>query len=145
MALEQTLSIIKPDAVGKNLIGEIYTRIEKRGFRIVAAKMILLSREKAGEFYAEHRGRPYYEPLVEFMTSGPIMVQVLEGEDIVSRYRELMGTTNSPEAAPGTIRRDLGADNRRNAVHGSDSPANARREITFFFNQDEVYSHQKMN
>lgn len=138
MPVERTLSIIKPDAVGKNVIGEIYSRIEAIGLQIIAAKMLRLSRKDAEEFYAEHTGRPYFEGLVEFMISGPVMVQVLEGDGAIIRYRELMGPTNSPDAAPGTLRRDFGENNRRNAAHGSDSTASAAREIAFFFKDDEI-------
>ncbi|HPI14094.1 MAG TPA: nucleoside-diphosphate kinase [Spirochaetota bacterium] len=139
MPRERTLSIVKPDAVGKNLIGEIYARFEKNGLRIAAARMLRLSRDDARRFYAEHEGQPYYEPLIDFMTSGPILAQVLEGDDAINKNREIMGKTNSPEAAPGTIRRDYGENNRRNAVHGSDSPKSAEREIAFFFGPEEVF------
>ncbi|MDI9425369.1 MAG: nucleoside-diphosphate kinase [Spirochaetota bacterium] len=139
MPRERTLSIVKPDAVGKNLIGEIYARFEKNGLRIAAARMLRLSRDDARRFYAEHEGQPYYEPLIDFMTSGPILAQVLEGDDAINKNREIMGKTNSPEADPGTIRRDYGENNRRNAVHGSDSPKSAEREIAFFFGPEEVF------
>lgn len=138
MAVERTLSIIKPDAIAKNVIGEIYSRFEKAGLRIVAAKMLHLSRERAGEFYAVHRERPFYGDLVEFMTSGPVMVQVLEGDDAIARHREVMGATNPAEAAPGTIRADFATTIDENAVHGSDGPDTARVEVGFFFGADEI-------
>jgi nucleoside-diphosphate kinase len=131
--------MIKPDAVGRNIIGEIYSRFEKNGLRIAAARMLRLSVDDARRFYAEHQGQPYFEPLIEFMTSGPILAQVLEGDDAIAKNREIMGKTNSPEAAPGTIRRDFGENNRRNAVHGSDSVQSAEREIAFFFKPEEVF------
>ena len=133
MAVERTLSIIKPDAVAKNLIGEIYGRFESAGLRIVAARMFHLTEEQAGGFYAVHRERPFYKDLVDFMTSGPVMVQVLEGEDAISKNRELMGATNPQEAAPGTIRADFAKTVDENAVHGSDGPDTARMEIDYFF------------
>lgn len=138
MAVERTLSIIKPDAVAKNVIGEIYTRFEKAGLKIVAAKMMHLDEEKAGGFYAEHKERPFYKDLVAFMTSGPIVVQVLEGENAIALNRELMGATNPQEAAAGTIRADFASTIDANAVHGSDSPASAEREVAYFFNDEEV-------
>lgn len=138
MAVERTLSIVKPDAVGKNVIGEIYTRFEKAGLQVVAAKMLRLSDEVAGGFYAEHRERPFFADLVSFMTSGPIMVQVLEGEDAIAKNRELMGATNPKEAAAGTIRADFAETIDANAVHGSDSPASAAREIAYFFAASEI-------
>ena len=143
MAIEQTLSIIKPDAVGKNLIGNIYTRFEENGLRIVAAKMLRLSRTQAEKFYAIHREQPFYSQLVEFMISGPVMVQVLEGEDAITKNRQLMGATNPKLAAPGTIRHDLAYDSGsegtlENAVHGSDSQENAALEINFFFRPEEI-------
>jgi nucleoside-diphosphate kinase len=133
MALERTISIIKPDAVAKNVIGDIYNRFEKAGLRIVAARMLHLTREQAGEFYAVHKERPFYNDLVDFMTSGPVMVQVLEGEDAIAQNRELMGATNPQEAAPGTIRADHAKTVDENAVHGSDGPDTAAVEIAFFF------------
>ena len=133
MAIEQTISIIKPDAVAKNVIGEIYNRFEKAGLQIVAARMEHLSAEKAGEFYAIHKDRPFYNDLVAFMTSGPVMVQVLEGEDAIAKNREVMGATNPAEAAPGTIRADFAKTLDENAVHGSDGPDTAKAEIEFFF------------
>ncbi|MFP4294612.1 MAG: nucleoside-diphosphate kinase [Halothiobacillaceae bacterium] len=138
MAVERTLSIIKPDAVAKNVIGQIYTRFENAGLQIVAARMIYLSREQAEGFYAVHRERPFFGELVDFMISGPVMVQCLEGEDAVARNRELMGATNPKEAAPGTIRADFAESIDANAVHGSDSLENARAEIDFFFKAEEI-------
>ncbi len=133
MAIERTLSIIKPDAVAKNVIGKIYTRFEDAGLRIVAARMLHLTREQAGEFYAVHKERPFYNDLVDFMTSGPVMVQVLEGENAIAKNREVMGATNPKEAAPGTIRADFAETVDENAVHGSDAPETAAVEIAFFF------------
>jgi len=138
MAVERTLSIVKPDAVGKNLVGEIYARFERNGLRIVAARMLRLSEAVAGGFYAEHAERPFYPALIEFMTSGPVMVQVLEGEDAIARNRELMGATDPREAAAGTIRADFAATIDANAVHGSDSAASAAREIAYFFAASEI-------
>ena len=138
MAIERTLSIIKPDAVAKNVIGEIYSRFEKAGLRIVAARMLRLSEATAGGFYAEHRGRGFFPALIEFMTSGPVVVQVLEGANAVARNRELMGATNPKEAAPGTIRADFAQTIDANAVHGSDSPQSAAREIAYFFAASEL-------
>lgn len=140
MAVERTLSIIKPDAVARNLIGEIMSRFEKNGLKIVAARLIRLSDEQAGGFYAEHQARPFYQDLVSYMTSGPVVVQVLEGDDAVALNRRLMGATNPREAAPGTIRADFAESVEANAVHGSDSPASAAREIAFFFAPDEIHS-----
>ena len=133
MALERTLSIIKPDAVAKNVVGQIYARFENAGLKIVAAKMQQLSKQDAEGFYAVHRERPFYNALVNFMVSGPVMVQVLEGEHAVARNRELMGATNPKEAAAGTIRADFADSIDANAVHGSDSLENAATEIAFFF------------
>lgn len=138
MAVERTISIIKPDAVAKNVIGKIYSRFEKAGLQIVAAKMLHLSKEQAGEFYAVHKERPFYGELIEYMTSGPIMVQVLEGEDAIARNREVMGATNPKEAAPDTIRAVFANDITENAVHGSDGPETAAAEISFFFGDDGV-------
>ncbi|MDZ7802780.1 nucleoside-diphosphate kinase [Thiohalophilus sp.] len=138
MAVERTLSIIKPDAVAKNVIGEIYSRFEKAGLQVVAARMLHLSQEQAGEFYAVHKERPFYNELVEFMTSGPVMVQVLEGEEAIAKNREVMGATNPQEAAPGTIRADFARTVDENAVHGSDAPQTAKAEIAFFFKDDEI-------
>lgn len=138
MAIERTISIIKPDAVAKNVIGEIYARFEKAGLKIVAARMEHLTVEKAGEFYAVHKQRPFYNDLISFMTSGPVMVQVLEGEDAIAKNREVMGATNPADAAAGTIRADFAQTLDENAVHGSDSPDTARVEIAFFFGDDGV-------
>lgn len=138
MAVERTLSIVKPDAVGNNVIGEIYTRFEKAGLKIVAAKMLRLSDVVAGGFYAEHKERPFYADLVAFMTSGPVVVQVLEGEGAIARNRDLMGATNPKEAAAGTIRADFAQSIDANAVHGSDSPESAAREIAYFFAASEI-------
>ena len=138
MAVERTLSIIKPDAVAKNAIGAIYARFEEAGLKIVAARMILLSYAQAGGFYAEHAERPFFKDLVAFMTSGPVMVQVLEGEGAVAKNRELMGATNPKEAAPGTIRADFAESIDANAVHGSDSTTSAAREVAYFFSALDV-------
>ena len=138
MAMERTISIIKPDAVAKNVIGEIYSRFEKAGLQIVAARMEHLSAEKAGEFYAVHRERPFYNDLIEFMTSGPVIVQVLEGEDAINRHRDVMGATNPAEAAVGTIRADFAQTLDENAVHGSDGPDTAKSEIEFFFGSEGI-------
>lgn len=138
MAIERTFSIVKPDAVAKNVIGEIYSRFERAGLRIVAAKMIHLSREKAEGFYAEHKERPFFGALVDFMTSGPVMVQVLEGENAIKANREIMGATNPAEALRGTIRADYAVSVDENAAHGSDSPESAEREISYFFSADEI-------
>ena len=138
MAIERTISIVKPDAVGKNVIGKIYSRFEDNGLRIVAAKMKHLSVREAQEFYAVHKERPFYDSLVAFMTSGPVMIQVLEGENAVAKTRELMGATNPAEAAPGTIRADFAESLSVNAVHGSDSLENAAIEIAYFFSQSEI-------
>lgn len=140
MANEQTFSIVKPDAVGKNVIGQILSRFENAGLSIVAAKMIHMTEQQAGEFYAEHKERPFFGELVAFMTSGPILVQVLAGENAVALNRELMGATNPKEAAPGTIRADFAEEVSANAVHGSDSPESAAREIGIFFTADEIHS-----
>jgi nucleoside-diphosphate kinase len=133
MATERTFSIIKPDAVAKNHIGDIYQRFEQGGLRIIAARMLHLSREQASAFYAVHQARPFFGELVDFMTSGPIMVQVLEGENAIARNRELMGATDPAKAAPGTIRADFAQEVTENAVHGSDGPDTAAVEIAFFF------------
>ncbi|TAL04787.1 MAG: nucleoside-diphosphate kinase [Porticoccaceae bacterium] len=140
MSIERTLSIIKPDAVAKNVIGEIVGRFERAGLRVVAARMLRLSTEQAEGFYAEHRERPFFGDLVAFMTSGPVVVQVLEGRDAIARNRELMGATNPREAAAGTIRADFAESIDANAVHGSDSPASAQREIAYFFTGGEIYA-----
>ena len=138
MAVERTLSIIKPDAVAKNIIGKIYSRFEGNGLKIVAAKMKHLTREEAEGFYAVHKERPFFADLVKFMTSGPVMIQVLEGENAVAKNRELMGATNPKEAAPGTIRADFAFSIDANAVHGSDSLANAAIEVAYFFGEQEI-------
>ena len=138
MTTERTLSIIKPDAVAKNVIGEIYSRFEQAGLRIVAAKMKQLSREDAEGFYAVHKERPFFNDLVEFMISGPVMIQVLEGEGAIAKNREVMGATNPKEAAPGTIRADFADSIDANAVHGYDAPETARQEIAYFFEQNEL-------
>ena len=140
MAIERTLSVIKPDSVAKNIIGKIYSRFEKAGLKIVAAKLLQLNDESAGGFYAEHKGKPFYDDLIEFMTSGPVMVQVLEGENAVARNRDLMGATNPAEAEPGTIRADFANSIDANAVHGSDSTTSAEREVNYFFNDAEICS-----
>jgi len=136
MSIERTISIIKPDAVAKNVIGEIYTRFEQTGLKIIAARMMHLSKEQAGEFYAVHKERPFYGELIDYMTSGPIMVQVLEGENAIAKNREVMGATNPKEAAAGTIRADFATDITENAVHGSDAAETAATEIAFFFGDD---------
>ena len=138
MAVERTLSIIKPDAVAKNIIGKIYSRFESNGLKIVAAKMKHLTREEAEGFYAVHKERPFFADLVKFMTSGPVMIQVLEGENAVAKNRELMGATNPKEAAPGTIRADFASSIDANAVHGSDSLSNAAIEVAYFFGEQEI-------
>jgi nucleoside-diphosphate kinase len=139
MAVERTLSIIKPDAVAKNAIGEIYARFERAGLKIVAARMTWLSEREAEGFYAVHRERPFFRDLVKFMISGPVMVQVLEGENAIARNRELMGATDPKKAAPGTIRADFADSIDANAVHGSDGPDTARAEIAYFFPTANVY------
>ncbi|MGB5064845.1 MAG: nucleoside-diphosphate kinase [Candidatus Competibacter sp.] len=136
MAVERTLSIIKPDAIARNLIGAIISRFEDRGLRVVAARMLHLSHEQAEQFYAIHRERAFYPDLVAYMTSGPVMVQVLEGENAIARNREIMGATDPKKAAPGTLRADFAEDMTQNAVHGSDAPETAEVEIAFFFGQD---------
>lgn len=138
MAVERTLSIIKPDAVAKNVIGQIYSRFESAGLKIVAAKLVSLSKAQAEGFYAEHSARPFFVGLVEFMTSGPVMIQVLEGENAVLKNRELMGATNPKDAAPGTIRADFADSIDANAVHGSDSTTSAAREVAYFFASSEI-------
>lgn len=138
MAVERTFSIVKPDAVAKNIVGKIYSRFESNGLKVVAAKMLHMDEAKAGGFYAEHKERPFYGELVEFMTSGPVFVQVLEGENAVAKNRELMGATNPDEADEGTIRKDFAESMGRNAVHGSDSAASAAREIAYFFADSEL-------
>jgi nucleoside-diphosphate kinase len=140
VAVERTLSIVKPDAVAKNVIGEIYSRFEKGGLKIVAARMKHLDRAEAENFYSVHRARPFFRDLVAFMTSGPVMIQVLEGENAIARNRELMGATNPKEAAPGTIRADFAQSIDANAVHGSDALQTAAFEIACFFSEDEICS-----
>ncbi len=140
MAIERTLSIIKPDAVAKNVIGEIYSRFEKGGLKIVASRMIHLSRAEAEAFYGVHRERPFFKDLVDFMIYGPVMVQVLEGENAIVKNRDLMGATDPKKAAPGTIRADFADSIDANAVHGSDGPDTARQEIAFFFPALAIYS-----
>ena len=140
MAIERTLSIIKPDAVAKNVIGKIYSRFETNGLKVVAAKMAWLSAREAGEFYAVHKERPFFGDLVDFMTSGPVMVQVLEGENAIVKNRDLMGATDPKKAAPGTIRADFADSIDANAVHGSDAPETAKAEIAFFFPEMNIYS-----
>lgn len=138
MGIERTLSIVKPDAVGKNVIGEIYSRFENAGLKIVAAKMLHMDDDKAGGFYAEHKERPFYNDLVAFMTSGPVMVQVLEGENAIAKNRQIMGATNPQEAEAGTIRADFASSIDANAVHGSDAPESAAREVSYFFDAAEI-------
>ncbi|MFT6408977.1 MAG: nucleoside-diphosphate kinase [Arenicella sp.] len=138
MAIERTLSIIKPDAVAKNVIGEIYSRFEKAGLQVVASRMMHLSDEQAGEFYAVHKERPFYADLVSFMTSGPVQVTALEGENAIAAHRDVMGATNPADAAPGTIRADFASSIDENACHGSDAPETAAQEIEFFFGSDGV-------
>ena len=143
MAKQQTLSIIKPDAVGKNNIGGIIARLEKNGLQIVAAKMVHLSKEEAEGFYAVHNQRPFFNDLVKFMTSGPVMVMVLQGENAVAKNREVMGATNPKDAASGTIRADFAANIEENAVHGSDSEDNAKIEIAYFFKNNEILNRTR--
>lgn len=140
MAVERTLSIIKPDAVAKNAIGAIYARFEKAGLKVVAARMAWLSRAEAEGFYAVHKARPFFKDLVEFMTSGPVMIQVLEGPGAIAKNRDLMGATDPKKAAPGTIRADFASSIDANAVHGSDAPETAAIEIAYFFPASQVYS-----
>ncbi len=139
MAFERTLSIIKPDAVAKNLIGVIDTRLENTGLRIVGAKMLHLAKQQAEGFYAVHKEQPFFNDLVKFMTSGAILVQVLEGEDAIAKNRDVMGATDPSQAAPGTIRAEFAENVERNAVHGSDAPETAKTEIAFFFSEGEIY------
>jgi nucleoside-diphosphate kinase len=140
VGVERTLSIVKPDAVARNVIGEIYSRFERAGLKVVAARMKHLTRADAERFYAVHRERPFFKDLVAFMTSGPVMIQVLEGENAIALNRELMGATNPQQAAPGTIRADFARSIEANAVHGSDAPETAKVEIACFFSDDEIYS-----
>ncbi len=140
MAVERTLSIIKPDAVARNVVGQIYARFEGAGLKVIAARMMHLSREQAGAFYAVHKERPFFADLVAFMTSGPVMIQVLEGEDAIRKNRDLMGATDPKKAAPGTIRADFADSIDANAVHGSDGADTARAEVAFFFAALDVHS-----
>lgn len=140
MAVERTLSIIKPDAVAKNVIGQIYARFESAGLKVIGARMMYLSREQAEGFYAVHRERPFFGDLVKFMTSGPVMIQVLEGESAIQKNRDLMGATDPKKAAPGTIRADFAASIDANAVHGSDGPQTSATEIAYFFSSLDVHS-----
>ena len=140
MAIEKTLSIIKPDAVGKNLIGKIITRFEENGLYLVAGKLVHLTDDMASGFYAEHDGKPFFHDLKKFMTSGPVFIQILEGENAVQKNRDLMGSTNPQEANPGTIRADFANSIDANAVHGSDSLESAKREIEYFFSSEEILS-----
>lgn len=140
MAIERTLSIIKPDAVKKNVIGKIYSRFEDNGLKIIASKLVWLSAQEAGQFYAVHKERPFYKDLVDFMTSGPVAVQILEGENAIAKNRELMGATDPKKAAPGTIRADFAESIDANAVHGSDGPDTAAVETAFFFPGLNIYS-----
>jgi len=143
MAIERTLSIIKPDAVVKNIVGEIFARFEKSGLQIVAVKMIRLTTDTAGGFYSEHADKPFYSALVEYMCSGPVCVQVLEGENAVQVNRALMGATDPSQADPGTIRADFASSVDANAVHGSDSPESAAREIAYFFTTNELFDRSR--
>jgi len=140
MSIERTFSIVKPDAVRRNLIGKIYDRFETGGLRIIASRMMQLTRAQAQEFYAVHRERPFYDDLVEYMISGPVVVQVLEGENAIARNREIMGATNPADAAPGTIRADFAESVEANAVHGSNAPETASQEISFFFEESDLCS-----
>ncbi|MEJ2044260.1 MAG: nucleoside-diphosphate kinase [Reinekea sp.] len=140
MAIERTFSIVKPDAISRDLIGAIYGRFEAAGLKIIASKMIYMTKEQAEGFYAEHKERPFFPELVEFMTSGPVMVQVLEGENAIVKNREIMGATNPADAAAGTLRHDYAEGLDRNSVHGSDAPASAAREIAYFFEESEIFS-----
>ena len=137
--MEKTLSIIKPDAVAKNVLGKILDRFESAGLKIIAIKMLHLDKDMAEGFYAEHKGKPFFDKLINFMTSGPVVVQVLSGENAIKANRELMGSTNPEEAAQGTIRSDFAESIDANAVHGSDSPESAEREISYFFNESEIF------
>ncbi|GHC14396.1 nucleoside diphosphate kinase [Kushneria pakistanensis] len=138
MAQERTLSIIKPDAVAKNAVGDIISRFEKAGLQVVACKMVNLSKDKAEGFYAEHSERPFFNDLVSFMTSGPVVVQVLEGDNAIAKNRELMGATDPKKAEAGTIRADFATSIDANAVHGSDAPESAQREVAYFFSDEEI-------
>jgi nucleoside-diphosphate kinase len=143
MAIERTFSIIKPDAVAKNVIGQIVARFEQAGLRVVASRMIHMTREQAGQFYAVHKDRPFYKDLCAYMSSGPVVVQVLEGENAVAKNREIMGATDPKKAAAGTIRADFAASIEANAVHGSDAPETARQEIAFFFSGSDICPRAK--
>lgn len=138
--MQKTFSIIKPDAVKRNLVGQILSRLEASGLKVVASKMLHLSVEKAGGFYAEHKGKPFYDTLVTNMTAGPIIVQVLQAEDAVALNRKIMGATNPEQAEEGTIRKDFAVSMQKNSVHGSDSPESASREISYFFTDDEIFA-----
>jgi nucleoside-diphosphate kinase len=138
MAIERTLSIIKPDATERNLTGQIIARLEAAGLHVIAQKRVWWRKKDAKEFYAVHKGQPYYKDLLTFMTSGPIVVQVLEGENAIARNREVMGATNPVDAAPGTIRKDFGVNHQKNSVHGSDTPENAKKEIGMCFKKSEI-------
>lgn len=140
MARERTLSIIKPGAVARNITGKVNTKIEDSGLSIVASKMLRMSKVQAGDFYEMHKGKPFYDDLIEFMTSGPVIVQVLEGEDAIAKYRSVMGATQYGEAEPGTIRAEFATSTQKNVVHGADSKKNAKREIKFFFAEHEIFS-----
>ncbi len=140
MAIERTLSIIKPDGVAKNIIGEVIRRFESNGLRIAAMKMLQISKSECGRFYSVHKDKPFYSSLIDFMSSGPIVVMVLEGENAIQKNREIMGATDPKNAEKGTIRNDFGTNVERNAVHGSDSPETAKWEIQFFFKESEIYS-----
>ena len=140
MALERTLSIVKPDGVSRNLIGQVYSRLEKAGLSIIAARMLHLSQREAEGFYAVHSQRPFFKDLVKYMTSGPVVVQVLEGENAIAKYREIMGATDPKKAAPGTIRADFALSIEQNVVHGSDAPETAAVEIAYFFSTTELHS-----
>jgi nucleoside-diphosphate kinase len=145
MQIERTLSIIKPDAVSKNLIGDIIRRLEQGGLRIAAAKMMHLTKAQAEQFYAVHKARPFYSALVNFMSSGPVLVQILEAENAIALNRQIMGATNPKEAAPGTIRADFADSIDHNAVHGSDAADTAKQEIAFFFKPEEIFAHVPEN
>ena len=145
MPIEKTLSIIKPDAVAKNVIGDIISRFEKGGLRIAAAKMMHLSKIQAEQFYAIHKERPFFAALVKFMSSGPVLVQVLEGENAIARNRQIMGATHPKDAAPGTIRADFADSIDHNAVHGSDAPETAKEEIAFFFKAEDIFAYVPEN
>lgn len=143
MAIERTFSIIKPDAVAKNVIGQIIARFEQAGLCVVASRMIHMTKEQAGQFYAVHKDRPFYKDLCAYMSSGPVIVQVLEGENAIAKNREVMGATDPKKAAPGTIRADFAESIEANAVHGSDAPETAKQEIAFFFSGSEIHSRTK--